>query len=247
MFYAHDNFRNRVNINDAIEGNDYYCPCCHGKLILKKGLVNQWHFAHKTKVHCDDWYEMSEWHKRWQEQFPEQFREVVLAEDGEKHRADIKVGNLVIEFQKSPLKCQDFRKRSMFYGKNNNLVWVFNVMDKSIGDITKYPKNPYERLYEWKWAYKFGNLHIPSNVDLFFQIGENTIIAHMRNKYNKGFKYFIGIPFSKYDFMELLRDKYKKSKKLRKEKKVFEVSHEKKVFEVSYDKFHKFARENGYE
>ena len=61
-------------------------------------------------------------------------------------------------------------------------------------------------------------------------------------KYNKGFKYFIGIPFSKYDFMEVLRDKYKEAKKSKQNKK-----EKGKVFIMSYDEIHKFARENGYE
>ena len=39
------------------------CDICDGKIIAKCGRVKIWHWAHESRIDCDDWYEpMSEWH-----------------------------------------------------------------------------------------------------------------------------------------------------------------------------------------
>lgn len=214
MFIAYDTKSNRVNIDNATKGENYYCPCCGAELIVKKGLINQWHFAHKCKADCDEWYEMSEWHKSWQEKFPIRFREIALSNENEKHRADIKVGKLVVEFQKSPLSCENFLKRNHFYTNGNFLIWLFDIRDK---DIVQYDyswaRNKYKYFfYEWKWAYKLDKFPIPKNVKLFFQTENNEIIAHVENHYNKGFKFFTGVPLSIEQFIDTLRGVYVKLK-----------------------------------
>lgn len=97
------------------------CPLCGEKLINKCGIIKVWHFAHKSKEDCDDWYEPeSEWHLNWKNQFSKECQEVVMG----LHRADIKLTNgLVIEFQSSPLSPEQIKEREDFYG---NMIWVLN-------------------------------------------------------------------------------------------------------------------------
>ncbi len=116
----------RISIEDYVQG-DVFCPVCNEKLIIKRGDINAHHFSHKVTSDCDTWYEMSEWHKSMQEMFPIQYREVVLSKDGKKHRADIKVKNLLIEFQKSSISVRDIAERTNFYKDFGTLVWVFKI------------------------------------------------------------------------------------------------------------------------
>lgn len=99
MEYAISKDRVRVHAEDAIKGEDYFCPVCGNKVIPRQGEFNAWHFAHQASSCSDAWhYDMSEWHKEWQDRFPEDNREVVISNDGETHRADVQIGRFVIEF-----------------------------------------------------------------------------------------------------------------------------------------------------
>ena len=122
----------RVDILNATREERYYCELCGGELIPKQGTVNQWHYAHRTVGDCDSWHEMTPWHSDWQEEFYEEYREVVVESDGEKHRADVKMANKVIEFQSDYLSPGTFFRRMDFYSKDNMFVWVFDVRDKDI-------------------------------------------------------------------------------------------------------------------
>lgn len=124
----------RIDISDATNAEKYYCPICNESLIVKKGKINAHHFAHKNITECDSWYEMSEWHKTWQDRFNIKNREVIL----ENHRADIKINNLIIEFQKSPLSIDDMRERVYFYKKYGKVVFMFDLREKDIYRKTTY-------------------------------------------------------------------------------------------------------------
>ena len=70
-----------VWIDTALENPEksYVCPICKTSLILRKGKTVSPHFAHKSLAECDTWkHDMSDWHREWQERFPEKYREVVL-------------------------------------------------------------------------------------------------------------------------------------------------------------------------
>lgn len=99
------------------------CQCCNSPVIAKCGNVRVHHWAHKTKLECDRWWEESEWHRVWKEQFPKEWQEVVhKAENDEKHIADVKTDQgFVIEFQHSHLDPQERLAREVFY---QNMVWV---------------------------------------------------------------------------------------------------------------------------
>lgn len=214
MLFALDEYGHKVNIKDSIKGNKYFCACCHSEVIQKKGLVKTWHYSHKKNKDCDEWYEMSEWHKDWQSNFKDEHREVTIKNQYGKHRADVKVGNLVIEFQHSPLSSAEFQKRTDFYSKDNYLVWLFDVRDKDIerGFTKKEHKTQH---FVWKWAYKFNDISVYENLKKFricLQIADNLIVTLTWNR--QGFKYIGGNCYDKEGFMNYLRNEYKKANKI---------------------------------
>lgn len=134
MFVARDTEGTLVWADEANKQTDYFCPVCSGKLILRAGEVNAHHFAHEAGACPDHWhYDMSDWHKTMQEQFPIECREVVMKHNGEIHRADVFKDGIVVEFQHSPITPQEFRERNTFYNTlGYKVAWVFDVSDKGI-------------------------------------------------------------------------------------------------------------------
>lgn len=117
---------NSVRIKPT-KGAHALCPVCRQEVIARCGTKRIWHWAHQKDCQCSDqwWENETEWHRRWKEEFPEDWREVVLQDDstGEIHRADVKLQNsgLVLEFQHSAIDPQEFQSRVNFY---RNMVWV---------------------------------------------------------------------------------------------------------------------------
>lgn len=101
------------------------CPICKETVIAKCGTKKMHHWAHEAnRSQCpgDSWFEPeTEWHRRWKEYFPEDWREVIVGN----HRADIQLPNsCVIEVQNSmSISPEEIREREQFYG---NMVWILN-------------------------------------------------------------------------------------------------------------------------
>ena len=138
MFVAKDKEGNRVTIEEAARGGEYFCPLCGDRVIVKakeSEAVSE-HFAHKNKVECDSWRSvanvMSEWHRAWQNCFPKECREVVVQSGGVKHIADVLINNdTVIEFQHSPITAEEIAERNRFYTEcGYKVVWVFDADGK---------------------------------------------------------------------------------------------------------------------
>jgi hypothetical protein len=110
---------------EAERGRKGSCPLCYGEVFAKCGEYRINHWAHKSKISCDEWWEReTEWHRRWKNKFPKEWQEVVLHDEktGEKHIADIRSNDgIVIEFQHSPIVSQERRSRENFYKK---MIWV---------------------------------------------------------------------------------------------------------------------------
>jgi len=118
MQYAINENKERVQASPAVKAK---CECCNSDVLAKCGTINIWHFAHKNIEDCDDWYEPeSEWHRWWKGNFPEENQEVVI----ENHRADIKIKDLVIELQNSPIDEDTIYCRELFY---KNMIWIVNA------------------------------------------------------------------------------------------------------------------------
>ena len=188
MYIASDEKQNKIYIEDATSSNSYFCPICNKPLIIRaqNSKLKRPHFAHKKDSQCSDlWkYDMSEWHFSWQEKFPIECREVVMENNGEKHRADIFLPdcNTVIEFQHSPISKEDFDKRNQFYSScSHNLVWIFEATDKikTPNGISFDPCSlpfkaidMHERTYNWKRTQKqFGEISLfpPSWITIYLE------------------------------------------------------------------------------
>ena len=183
MFIAKDIDGNIVTIEEAelFEKENpgvkrkYFCPSCGAELKIdsKDSKYKRTHFKHKRGTLCnDDWnYDMSEWHRNWQNYFPKECQEVVMSNGVETHRADVCINNTVIEFQHSHITAEEVEKRNIFYlNLGLNVVWVFDAKDKLI-DLDNNIINA---------TYPYSKFHIEKN-DLYWKI---------KNKIFENFKYY---------------------------------------------------------
>lgn len=160
MFYAIDEGTGaKVYAKKAVNMHtSFYCPCCKEPVIIKNGMEKATHFAHRSKSHCDTYYSssnvMSEWHRNWQERFPEECREVVITKGNEKHIADICYNRYVVEFQHSSLSPEDFIERTKFYVKcGYKVIWIFDFSEECSTE-TSYGEFKLQEYDEGKWMWK---------------------------------------------------------------------------------------------
>ncbi len=175
MRFALDKDGKRVFIEQTHVKQDYFCPECGERLVLKKGEIRIHHFAHPSHSQCtDSWhYDMSDWHMRWQARFPLETQEIVKIKDGQKHRADVLIENkkVVYEFQHSPMTAEEFDDRNSFYNSlGYKVIWIFDLSEQyESGAIENYKND----LYKWTRPKKTFNNFIPKenpNVELYFQL-----------------------------------------------------------------------------
>ena len=150
MFYALDKDGFRIDAYEANKQDAYICPICGKHVILKRGEINAAHFAHMSDMCEDNWnYDMSEWHRRMQSFFPKESQEVIVTYKGRKHRADILIGDVVLEFQFSPITAAEFEDRNKFFKKAGyRLAWVFNL--SQISEDNLYSSKEKDNMMIWK-------------------------------------------------------------------------------------------------
>ena len=183
MFIAKDKEGNCVMIEEAVQAGEYFCPLCGGALIVKakSSEAVSAHFAHKSRRECDSWhYDMSEWHREWQNYFPKECQEVPVQKDGVKHRADVLINNTVIEFQHSPIKAEEIAERNRFYTEcGYKMVWVFDAEGKikNINEAagTLDPLLCAETDLCWEKEQQEFSLKIPENVTIYLQYRTNIL------------------------------------------------------------------------
>lgn len=173
------------------------CPGCGRLAVAKCGEVRVWHWAHNGHRLCDPWWENETvWHRAWKNQFPADWQEIVhLAEDGERHIADVKTGaGWVLEFQHSHITPEEHRSREAFYPK---LIWVVDgtrrkrdraqlisawkegapVVGKSV--LRKAFSDDCRALREWA----------SSNAPIFFDLGEKETLWYLLARISSGSTY----------------------------------------------------------
>lgn len=128
---------NGVEAQPQLQG---LCSCCSKPVIAKCGTRKIWHWAHKSKTDCDNWWESeTQWHRAWKDNYPTDWQEVSLRDKttGEKHIADVKTtDSLVIEFQHSKISVEERTSREAFY---KDMVWVVDGT-RLKGDYSKFLK-----------------------------------------------------------------------------------------------------------
>lgn len=216
MKFAQTSDGARISADLATKDRVYHCPGCLAPLTLKQGKIYSWHFAHKNDAVCDAFTEnkMTKWHLWHQEEFPEECREVRLndPETGTTYIADIKCGNLIVEFQHSPIDNETFENRSLFYSKFGRLVWVFDFQDKYEKELIWWRQSRFNKetgCYCWAYPNKMlGEYHLLGcGFDVFVQLDADLYILVEWNP--RGMKYFNGRHFSHAEFMEYLRNVYR--------------------------------------
>lgn len=141
MFYAMSHEGMKIRAYPEAEA---ICPECLEPVVAKCGIINIWHWAHKSKGDCDIWSEHeTQWHLMWKNYFPIDNVEVLIEKEGKKHRADILTNDgIVIELQHSPISPDEILERESFY---QNMAWVFDVIE---------PYNEERLLFRNKGDYK---------------------------------------------------------------------------------------------
>lgn len=177
-------------------------------MLAKCGEVRTNHWAHKGIPRCDTWWENeTEWHRNWKNLFLDDWQEVVhIADDGERHIADIKTPNgWIIEFQHSYIKPEERRSRENFYQK---MLWVVDGK-RRIRDKTKF----FEILRDSHLSSKYQNLKetfpegallrdwINSNSLVFFDFGESDLWCLLSGS-DEYYAYIV--PIAKDNFLKLL-------------------------------------------
>ena len=201
MLYAVDRNDNKVSIEEAVSRGDYFCPCCGKPVLMRKGEVRAHHFAHSPKHPCsDNWntqsgdssYDDSGWHNEWQSLYPKENVEIIVGTGDIKHRADVMIGNTVIEFQHSPISSAHFQERSNFYlNQGMKVIWLFDFRaefkEGKVGFINDY--------YTWIRPHStFRDVtEIEENMDIFYQISDDSeCIIRVNNVSQYGFEIFKG-------------------------------------------------------
>ena len=230
MFFALDLLEHRIPISDADKKNQYHCPCCKHDVIVKKGKVNAWHFAHEPGSDCDaSFTEMTEWHKGWQERFPNECREVIVEDmTGYRRIADVKINGITIEFQSKSIPKEVFDARNVHHLKaSDKVIWIFNCIDKAIStkrfDVDFNGNRTGNLWYSWshpnrllaKYKYRSwalidkDNDTYYRNVDLYLDTGCSLIIRVLYIPDDNGNAgWFLGNTIKKSDFVNKLTEHY---------------------------------------
>ena len=192
---------------EASPGLKGECDFCGSKMIAKCGDYRIWHWAHRGDHNCDRWWEPeTEWHLNWKSKFPIEWQEVVhVAEDGERHIADVKTAaGRVIEFQHSAISSHERQSREKFY---RSMIWVVNGLrrkrdrfnfEKSLSVTRRNPalysvsRGECALLRDWAGC----------SVDVFFDFG-SPILWHLHPIEPSGVVQLTEI--SKEDFTKALR------------------------------------------
>lgn len=186
---------------------DVICPLCKQEVIAKCGSIKVWHWAHKNIEDCDTWADAeTEWHINWKDKFPHENQETILekcvseycnnnrnttGKDGhapcnhincpdcifEKHRADVLIKGLVIEFQNSPISSEDIIKREKFYDR---MIWVLNK--NTFGKHFNIME--YQTLYKFRWKW-FPKSWLSSTKPIYIDYG-GDMIFRIKQIYSNG-------------------------------------------------------------
>ncbi|MEH8196090.1 competence protein CoiA [Aeromonas allosaccharophila] len=158
------------------------CFCCGGETLAKCGNFKVHHWAHKSKVDCDPWWENEgEWHRKWKNYFPIESQEIVFEQPitNERHIADIFINQTVIEIQSYPINEDEARLREAFY---NNMIWIIdgckNEFDKvnfGLSIYSPHTVDPYLRQLRWHGRSKLFAKWSKSSKPVYFDFGTDLV------------------------------------------------------------------------
>ena len=145
------------------------CPFCRTAVHLVEKKAIQPYFRHCSLIECEyekTGKGKTPWHQAMQNLFAECYQEAVVStkisphmlkrhshiwgfpneyEDAKrfidiKHIADVRYGNVVVEFQHSKMTPEEFAYRTWFYNVNHCfVVWVFDVSEEDMQVVDASP------------------------------------------------------------------------------------------------------------
>lgn len=206
MIIALNEKNEKVDIERAIKGEKYFCPLCKTELIQKHGTIKAPHFAHKHAC-IETWSgDMSPWHFWWQRQFPEDACECVFESEGQSHRTDVYLDKqkLVIEFQHSPIKREEFLDRNNFYMKLGlRVVWLFDLTSKLLDDKLHFNEQGKTLFKDYGFQVLKDFVFENPAIKIFFQIKNDGDLFNSIEYYNelkKQFPWNFQMPFNEFNF-----------------------------------------------
>lgn len=176
----------------------------HGcSVIAKCGKVKIWHWSHVGQSNCDPSKEPeTPWHRSWKDQFPKEWQEVIhIAENGEKHRADVKTDKgYAIEFQHSPIKFEERQSRENFY---KAIIWIVNGTrrpndKKQFINSLRFSVRITEKDYIWRLKSSYEECPLlrdwaDSKAPVFFDFDEDFLLGILPKDPSTEERYLVGI------------------------------------------------------
>ncbi len=159
------------------------CAHCQSEMIAKCGRVKVWHWAHKSKLSCDPWWENeTEWHRAWKNRFPSEWQEVSAVDPltGERHIADVKTASgRVLEFQHSIIHPTEMQSREVFYG---DMIWVVDGLRSELdvryfkmGLSKPIQNSPLAYGLKWWGRSRFLNNWSEAKAKVYLDFGEDVL------------------------------------------------------------------------
>lgn len=135
------------NIQNGVRDKKIFLVCSRQEdltAVNYKSEKKKSHFRHVNRNHNG---EMTEWHKKWQEEFNE--TEVHIGN----RWADAVCGKFVLEFQHSPIKKELVNTRSKNYEDNKKeLLWIIDGSDYGLEPLDEKEEKYLITVYNHQWV-----------------------------------------------------------------------------------------------
>jgi len=192
-----NNFRTQYAVinNELVHINEYNretmqdprCEYKNHELIYCNGDIRKPYFKHKNQDDVSNYSEMSEWHCKWQEFFPN--TEVEFNKKNENQiknrRADVLLNNkYILEIQHSNISESEVNSRTLDYKLHDKeIIWVIdgNTSDIILDELTD---GSYLIEFNYHWKYKS---FIDSYDYILLDINELIFKIPVKNVCNKMF------------------------------------------------------------
>ena len=153
----YDSYANGVIIKEdlKVRKTNFFCPNC-GKPVVLRSKINTtdnkitYHFSHLGGKGCSDTWEEDT--SGWCREMGRCFRGKVVERwvsnsNGEKHRADVIVGNIVIMFKSKDIDPEEFKNRTNFFTNlGYDLAWIIGET-RSWNSSRFTPSKSYQEYY----------------------------------------------------------------------------------------------------
>jgi len=188
-------YLNNKKIQKKVKKGKIFLVCEYKQELIKyESNMRCSHFKHKNIENNNNYNEMSEWHRNWQNNFDIEKQEICIGN----RRADVCIDNNVIEFQHSKISIELVDERNKNYTENNkNILWVIECNN----DIQI---NIIEKEYNIEFINNYWKYDSFINCDYIFLDNNNDIYKIEPTKIKNNF-IKVNIKKSKEEFINSLK------------------------------------------